>query len=115
MGELGRAVLIGRLGDVVELMLNQGAELRFGAFGAIVGSQGDQVVGNFAKPIAHLLFLASLLPTTSAEHDLLSLTKHHSALLSESRGRPQQAYIGVNQMGVLWVVDAACLRQDLAT
>ncbi len=42
--ELRRAEIIGRLGNVVKLMLYQRAELKIVALLAVVSSQGDEVV-----------------------------------------------------------------------
>lgn len=43
--ELRRAIVIGGLGYVVKLMLNQGAELQIIALLAVVGSQSDDEFG----------------------------------------------------------------------
>ncbi|MNH39952.1 hypothetical protein D3C79_1011950 [compost metagenome] len=77
MGELGRAVLIGCMGDVVELVLDEGAELSVGALGAVVGGQGDEVGRLVSKPFPHLLLLPSLLPPACAEHQLLGLAENY--------------------------------------
>ncbi|MNH21326.1 hypothetical protein D3C79_811310 [compost metagenome] len=84
LGELGRAVLIELLGDVVKLMLYQGTELGVGALSAVVGSQSNEVGRLFAEPLAHLLLLPGLLPPASAEHQLLGLAEYHPPLLGES-------------------------------
>ncbi|MNE17679.1 hypothetical protein D3C80_1106700 [compost metagenome] len=84
LGELGCAVLIGRLGDVVQLVLYQGTELGVGALSAVVGSQSNEVGRLFAEPLAHLLLLPGLLPPASAEHQLLGLAEYHPPLLGES-------------------------------
>ncbi len=68
IAECWGAVLIELVSDVVELVLDQGAELSFGALGAVVGRQGDEKLGLFAEPAPHLLLLASLLPAARADH-----------------------------------------------
>ncbi|MNZ74908.1 hypothetical protein D3C78_933720 [compost metagenome] len=73
LGELGCAVLIGRLGDVVKLVFDQGAELSVGTLGTVVRSQGDKEVGLLTEPLPHLLLLAGFLPSAGAEHQLLGL------------------------------------------
>ncbi|MNP29944.1 hypothetical protein D3C76_1229940 [compost metagenome] len=107
-------VLIELVTDVIQLVLDQGAELGLGALGAVVTRQGDEELGLFAEPVTHLLLLASLLPSASSEHQLLGLAKHHPPLLTESARRPQDADVGVYQVGVIWVVDAADVGEDLA-
>lgn len=107
MGELGRAVLIGRMGDVVELVLDQGAKLGVGAFRAEISGKRDQIIRHFAEPVPHLLLLASLLPAASAEHDLLGLAQNPPTLLGESGRCPEHTDVGVDQMAVVFVMDAA--------
>ncbi|MNC46082.1 hypothetical protein D3C75_950800 [compost metagenome] len=71
------------MADVIELMLNQGAELKVAALVAVVGSQGDDEGRHLAEPIEHLLFHPGLLPATGAERYLLSLTQDRATLLLE--------------------------------
>ncbi|MNJ60134.1 hypothetical protein D3C77_558470 [compost metagenome] len=70
------AVLIELVADVVQLVLDQGAELSLGALGAVVTGQRYEECRLFAEPGAHLLLLARLLPSSSTDHQLFGLTQH---------------------------------------
>jgi hypothetical protein len=81
--ELRRAIVIGSLGDVVKLMLNQCAELEIVALLAVVGSQGDDELRYATEPFMHLLFHAGLLPASGTHHYLLTLTQHNAPAFGE--------------------------------
>src|SRR3990167_522623 len=74
--ELGGAFVICRLGDVVQLMLHQGAELKVSAGGAEVGGQGDNEGRHFAEPIQHLLLHPGFLPTACTDLEFCDLVEH---------------------------------------
>lgn len=81
--ELRRAIVIGSLGDVVKLMLNQCAELQIVALLAVVCSQGDDELRYAPKPFMHLLLHAGFLPAAGTHHYLLALTKHNATAFGE--------------------------------
>ena len=66
-----------------------------------------------AEPLPHLLLLSGLLSSASAQHQLLCLAKHNPPLLAESARCPQNADVGVDQVGVLGIVNAAGVGEDL--
>src|SRR5450830_1163722 len=88
LGECWLTVLVGRMSQVIQLVLDQCAELKVAALGAVVGSQRDDESRHVAKPITHLLLHPGFLPTTSAERYLLGLAQDCPALLLEARRRP---------------------------
>ncbi|MNO66626.1 hypothetical protein D3C76_574210 [compost metagenome] len=114
LSELGRAILIRRLGDMVKLVLYQGAELSIGALSAVVGSQSDEVGRLLAEPLAHLLLLTGLLPPASSEHQLLGLTEDHPSLFCEPGRCPEHPDVGVEQVGMLRIMNAAGFGENLA-
>lgn len=85
MGELGCAVLILSLGDVVKLMLDQGAELKVAALGAVVSSESDDECRHFAELVTHLLLHPGFLPAACAESYLFGLAQDCAALFLEAR------------------------------
>ncbi|GAO92436.1 hypothetical protein PSA5_06985 [Pseudomonas syringae pv. actinidiae] len=95
-------------------MLDQCAEVCIAALRAVIGGQGDDVARYVAEPVTHLLFHAGLLPTTGSECNLFSLSQYSTPLLRECRRSPHDADVSIDQMGMIFVVDAAGVGKDLA-
>jgi len=87
-GECWCTVLISRLGDVVQLVLDECAEVSITTGRAVIGSQRDDEGRHIAESITHLLLHSGLLPTTSAEGYLLGLAQDGATLFLEARRRP---------------------------
>lgn len=101
LGECWLTVLVGRVSQVVKLVLDEGTEAEVAALGAVVGSQGDDEGRHIAEPITHLLLHPCFLPATGAERYLFSLTQNCSALLLETRRGPHDPNACTQQVGVI--------------
>ncbi len=99
--------------DQQELVLHQGAELSVGALGAVVSRQGDDESRHLAEPVTYLLLHPGLLPAPGTEDYLLGLTKYSASLLLEARRCPHDSDICTQQVGVVFVEDAAGVGKDL--
>nr|DAO00425.1 MAG TPA: hypothetical protein [Caudoviricetes sp.] len=115
--ELRRAIVIGSLGYVVKLMLNQRAEFEVTALLAVVSCQGDDELRYASEPFMHLLFHTGFLPSSGTEHYLLALAEDITALLLECARRPHKRNITVseciNEMFVVRVMEPTFFREDV--
>jgi len=102
--ELRHPEFVAGVAGVIELVLDQGAEVDVAAVRAVMRVERDHKVGQRAEPLAQLLLLAGFLPGAAAEHRNLALPEHEAALLHEPGRRPQEADHRVAKVRVLFVV-----------
>src|SRR5690606_750184 len=98
LSELRGAPLVALLAAVLQLRLDQCAELGVRSVRRIGRAEGQNEVGDMAEPLPDLLLGASLGPSThGARRADLSLADDGAALTRVSGCRPQRAYTGLSK------------------